>query len=252
MAKQFSPHLFKNESIMRLITVTLTGADDATDLDKLWEISDEFPFVEWGILLSRNSSGRPRFPSVKWLSELAERHYVREAMAIQFSGHLCGGFVKELLMGDQKFISEIGDAAFACFDRVQINTHGQPHEYKPSRMIPALNSSDKSYIFQYDNVNRAVLETAVSEGIKAQALFDLSHGAGVLPDEWPVPVEGVYCGYAGGLSAENVEDQLQIISEKVGDTPFWIDMETKVRSNGDKLFDLGKCWEVLNKCEKFI
>jgi hypothetical protein len=237
---------------MNLITVTLTGADDSTDMDKLWEISDIFPFVEWGILLSRNSSGRSRFPSVKWLSELAERHSVREANPIQLSGHLCGSFVREILMGDMRFGGEIGADVFGCFQRIQINTHGQPHEYLPSVMVPMLNSFDKYYIFQYDNVNAHILERAISGGVKAQSLFDLSHGAGVLPDKWPIPVEGIYCGYAGGLSPENVEEQLQMISEKVGDTPFWIDMETKVRSNGDKLFDLDKCWDVLTKCEKFI
>ncbi|MHB1675039.1 MAG: hypothetical protein ACYCSP_12405 [Acidobacteriaceae bacterium] len=37
---------------MKLETVTITGADDSTDIVELAELSEEFPFVEWGILIS--------------------------------------------------------------------------------------------------------------------------------------------------------------------------------------------------------
>lgn len=47
--------------------VTITGADDSTDISQLVELSQEFPFVEWGILVSRRSEGGPRFPSREWI-----------------------------------------------------------------------------------------------------------------------------------------------------------------------------------------
>jgi hypothetical protein len=40
---------------MRLKTVTITGADDAVDPEELLQIQQRYPFVEWGILLSRYS-----------------------------------------------------------------------------------------------------------------------------------------------------------------------------------------------------
>ena len=47
--------------------VTVTGADDSVDVDGLIDLSKEFPFVEFGILLSKSSAGSARFPSGLWL-----------------------------------------------------------------------------------------------------------------------------------------------------------------------------------------
>jgi phosphoribosylanthranilate isomerase len=44
------------------------------------------------------------------------------------------------------------------------------------------------------------------------------------------------CGYAGGLSPDNVESQIKLI-RKVA-SHFWIDAETGLRTNGE--FDLTK------------
>jgi hypothetical protein len=38
--------------------VTVTGASDDTDIKKMLDIQSDYPFVEWGILLSRSQSGR--------------------------------------------------------------------------------------------------------------------------------------------------------------------------------------------------
>jgi phosphoribosylanthranilate isomerase len=91
-----------------------------------------------------------------------------------------------------------------------------------------------------DGVNDQLLHWARSQGIDAVPLFDLSGGAGILPEQWPEPIEGVYCGYAGGLSPENVAEQLEKIEAVTPNARIWIDAETHVRSNGDQLFDLEK------------
>lgn len=47
-----------------LTKVTVTGADDSTNIDEMFAIRDKFPFVEFGILLSERHShaGTARFP----------------------------------------------------------------------------------------------------------------------------------------------------------------------------------------------
>jgi phosphoribosylanthranilate isomerase len=89
-----------------------------------------------------------------------------------------------------------------------------------------------------DDVNNDILDVAKEAGVNAAPLFDLSGGAGVLPENWPVA--NGYCGYAGGLSPENVQGQLELIEQVAGDGPIWIDVETHVRSEDDKIFDLDK------------
>ena len=75
-----------------LQTVTLTGADDSIRPAELADLSEEFPFVEWGILCSASKAGVPRFPSYKWMTHLrhlAQRGKVRLAL------HLCGRQVSQ-------------------------------------------------------------------------------------------------------------------------------------------------------------
>lgn len=228
---------------MKIKKVTLTGADDSIRAAELLDISIKYPFVEWGILLSRNSKGNKRFPSQPWLNELSILHD-----GFNLSGHLCGAYVRELLMGNSSFISEIGDV-WKCLSRIQINTHGEPHSYDLARLTYVLTKNlDKEFIFQYDNVNKDLFEK-IAFLPNVSALFDLSHGAGVLPESWPHPLTQVPCGYAGGLSPENLLGQLVNIESAVMDGEIWIDMETKIRSNNDKQFDLDKVIKVLEICK---
>lgn len=238
---------------MKLSKVTTTGADDSTKQENLFELSAKYPYAEWAILLSRNSTGRNRFPSLSWMNRLAELSNHFFDFEMQYSGHLCGSYVREFLMGNTDFVKEIGDI-WKLFQRIQINTHGIRHEYDEVKLLNALAQyPEKEFILQYDNANKEILDCAIANSdTSISALFDLSHGAGVLPHEWPLPIDGVKCGYAGGLSPDNVEAQIKLIESKVGDAEIWIDMETKVRSNNDKLFDLTKVESVFETCKAYI
>jgi hypothetical protein len=113
----------------------------------------------------------------------------------------------------------------------------------------------KEFIFQYDNINPAI-HVAAAAGVNCSALFDLSHGQGILPEQWPDTLPNIKCGYAGGLGPDNLEDQIISIEQKSGDTPIWIDMETKVRTDredlGLSIFDMNKVEECLKIAAKFI
>lgn len=227
---------------MKINKVTMTGADDSISPNELFEISKKYPFVEWGILVSRNSQGNNRFPSLDWMNKLAELNEGKLSLAC----HLCGTYVKEVLMGSHRFINEI-ENIWQQFQRVQINTHGYKHQFEKSA-ITYLKKFNKEIIFQFDGTNKPILDYAISEGVNCSTLFDMSHGAGVLPKEWLKPIDGVRCGYAGGLSPENIIQQIELIESKVGNYELWIDMETQIRSNNDQKFDLDKVVSVLESC----
>ena len=99
--------------------------------------------------------------------------------------------------------------------------------------------SNYQYIFQLDDVNNSILAIARQAGINAVPLFDLSGGAGQLPQAWP-RADVAYSGYAGGLSPENVIEQLKKIEEAAWGHRIWVDVETHVRSADDQTFDLDK------------
>ena len=234
-----------NESFIRCITVT--GADDSIDPTELDKITMKYPFVEFGILLSKNSMGTPRFPSKEWLQKLAK---LNESSSIDnFSAHVCGQWVRDILVGNypdwQKEIGIKNSFFDIMFSRYQLNTHGVYHEFDLNKIRYFLNS--KNVIFQYDEVNTDLIFTSMEEGIReVSVLFDISHGNGKLPENWPIPLEGVFCGYAGGLSPDNLEENLIKLEKLVGeDWKIWVDAETHLRSNYGTVFDL-------NKVEKFL
>ena len=75
-------------------------------------------------------------------------------------------------------------------------------------------------------------------------LFDKSGGRGAAPSAWPKARGGAFCGYAGGLNPDTIEGALPAIEACVPEgQPYWIDMESGVRSHGG--FDLDKCELVL-------
>jgi hypothetical protein len=244
---------------MKLNLVTVTGADDSTPVADILKIAEEFPYAEFGILLSSGSMGFRRFPSGSWLVELVSA-VIEKNLDLNLSGHLCGAWVRQFMLGNfptaelcaihPEFIKA------GVFKRWQINTHGIPHKNNTTALAQAvteLGSRNQSVIFQHDNANTNTLLSIQGLGCKNIAtLFDLSHGAGVLPDAWPRPMPDIYCGYAGGMSPENVADQLTKIEPLVGDNETWIDAETHLRTPDDQKFDLDKVRAFLTAAKPWI
>lgn len=226
--------------------VTITGADDSIDPGKLAEITLQYPFVEFGILLSSKREGSPRYPSLDWMMRL------KNYLLGNLSGHLCGRWVRNLCMGENDFLSErVG--LIDIFNRIQLNFHSERHNLDKEKFIEMLNYIDScpvmQVILQWDGVNNAFLDIAREGAVSVVPLFDLSGGAGELPEKWPESIG--YCGYAGGLSLDNLGANL-IKIKNVVENPVWIDVETHVRSNDNKQFDIKKVTEFLEIAKNWV
>ena len=87
------------------------------------------------------------------------------------------------------------------------------------------------FIIQYNDKTKEAVEKLHNTGAKFSLLFDASGGNGVQPTQWQKPIyENHPMGYSGGLSPENVMQNLDNINHVVGDTPIWIDAEGKLKS----------------------
>lgn len=236
---------------MKLDRVTITGPDNSIKPSDLIEISQEFPFVEWGILVSASNVGCNRFPSVEWIYDFMN---VAEENNWKTSLHLCGKWVRSLLVGDiYPIVFRLADK----FARVQLNFHAERNICLPEESAEALHRiGNKQFIFQIDgaggNEHMDSIKSA-DPSLNIVGLFDISGGAGILPDEWPTPKPGYdYHGYAGGLGPDCLEHQIPLIAEAAKDSRIWIDMETKVRSNHDRQFDLEKVKKCLEIAKPFV
>ncbi len=230
--------------------VTVTGADDSTTPEILAEIQKEFPFVEWGILVSEHRTlkgGCARFPTPAWLSGLQP--------SLNLSTHLCGRWVRQLCKGDWSWMADSFAVGMLLSDsqRVQFNFHACAHTVDRTQMAKDIKKQlpGRQVICQIDGVNNDIVNYLYAEHCNVAALYDASGGAGKLPVKWEDELPGIYCGYAGGLSPDNVVEQLELI-EGVADVPSWIDAETHLRSEDNETFDIDKVRAFLKAAEPWV
>ena len=237
---------------------TLTGADEATDIDRMASISKENPLVEWGILCSRTrqseEAGAERYPRMAWINEMLDQHEGKMPLAI----HLCGKDAVDFVKGDK----EIMDLANR-FGRVQLNVHAHGelfHKTVPTAEFAHAVSNfmrghkhDAHIILQRNENNEALFRQA-RDIHNLEFLFDGSGGRGVEVKTWPrldgIDNAGNLMGNAGGLGADNIVSQLPLLSAAANNKPYWIDMENKLRTAGR--FDLDLADQVSATVMEFV
>jgi hypothetical protein len=220
-----------------MISVTITGADDAVDPRDMVELSAEFPFLEWGILLSTKRMGTPRYPTVspEWASRMLEL-----ASECLFSAHLCGDFARRTAY------CLLPSWLPAIFGRCQINGYD-------SSYCNGVTDLSLDYPIEFILQCRSVddLQPLATQSImmgRASVLFDPSGGRGIESCCWPVAPLNTKIGFAGGIGPDNVEMAISgIIASNQWLQSFWIDMESGVRT--DDRLDFDKVTDVLRKVE---
>lgn len=226
---------------MTLLAITLTGIDEQTDFSKLWRLSKTYPLVEWGVLYS-NKPDNPRYPR----PGIFFKEYIEfiQRWSINSSVHFCGSSVNEIL--EEKF--KYPGLPF-CFSRMQLNFN---QKTKPvdlgllrsfiERASVDITSKQKTKIITQHNVDNEIVTNRIHFP-NHQVLIDSSCGQGKVISNFDYITSKSACGYAGGLSLDNLETLFPIIKESANSNPFWIDMESSLRT--DDLLDLKKVEEVL-------
>lgn len=198
--------------------ITFTGVDDETDICGMRELSAQYP-IEWGILFSRTRQGvDQRYPSMLSVTPIIES-------GLPLAAHLCGAYAQEALAwGEPPNWRSLSINTLKRFDRIQVN-YVNPDPTTVHR-------------FQTRIGKRCIGQIATPEFPSFQEidwLYDPSGGTGVSSATLP-PYPGRLAGYAGGIGPDNVVDIIKRIN---ADGPYWIDMESKIRT--DNRLDLKLC-----------
>ena len=236
-----------------LTKVAIAGADDKVKPEDLFALSVEFPFVEWGILLSQGRAGGTRYPRFKWISDFLAA--LPDRPSVQPAVHLCGSVARMWMRGQVIVPTSIGAELQTGRLRIQINGFDSSVVGENVLALRDLVSKYGSeHILQVraeDQINDAAA-TARVLGHGTSLLWDPSGGRGVAAPVWPTPPTGLRMGYAGGIKPENVVEVIAAIDASVGaTTPYWIDMESGVRDTNDR-FDLGRVRAVLEAAAPFV
>jgi hypothetical protein len=229
---------------MKLNRVTLTGIDERTNRDMLWRLAQQFPFAEFGVLLSQSREGNePRYPSRAWVDDLVEF----ASPDLKLAGHLCGTWARDAANGSFLW-AVLRNRQFWRFDRLQINGVGT-NDLSPARtknLERIASVTGKTLITQV--LGWWPFEQGSAPGL--EFLLDESGGEGIpLRNFSPIP-PGIRGGYAGGIGPHNVRAVLQLLTSQQSDAEFWIDCESQIRTDG--WFDLDKSRAVLEVAAAFV
>lgn len=229
---------------MKIDRVTITGADDNTDVSVMRIASMVYPFVEWGILFSKQRTGTPRYPSSTKLQEILEQGF-------QLSAHLCGQYSRDIMEGQDFCFLE----SLKGFKRAQINYNfGKSEGWEIKWVIEwARSHPEISLIFQSNYSNSRAIDIITKlphPPSNIHFLYDSSGGRGVEIANIQFPYKNHYTGYSGGIHPGNISGVCGKIAMHKSKDKVWIDMESGVRTEDE--LDYNKIFETLAVCDSFI
>jgi hypothetical protein len=221
--------------------VTFSGVDESVHPGQLLEIRSHYFPVEWGICLAMDREKQPRFPGIDWIKGLLP--------ASNLSAHLYGSLAQDFLGGDDTdLITRYGEI-LPLFRRIQISCEAEKIDSKGWSAI-AERYKDKKLTIEVsaDNPSLALLETR----LEASILFN----RGQSNAQWPKAPKGANgCGYAGGLSPENLFKQLSLLMSAARQAEYWwIDVNSSLRMIKDDrdFFSVEICKRVVREIEGYF
>ena len=226
---------------MFLKTIVCSGINEKNNIDDAMEFLKKYKNAEFGVQCSPRKAGRqtPRFDWLKELLYKLNEQKIQNKIAL----HLNEGFV--ISFCDGKVPDEISDLLNIgkSVGRLQLNFK-IGRETFISGNIPNIKTLKKTIemlekhpiILSASQPNLPFIYKAHHQGIKFDVLFDDSFGEGITPNVRRPPLfEDAFQGYAGGLSPENVSEELGKIEQLTKGSVF-IDAEGKLKQDGSFSF----------------
>lgn len=238
---------------MKFVNLTVTGIDDKVDLRWVEQISDEYPWVEFGVLLSHKRRGTPRYPSPNWLADFMEKFSEADVVG-SFSAHLCGRLSDRILDTYRTPFTKHGDyfggpPLSKVFGRVQLN--GFPETINPISEFNAFAASINDHVEVIlpipNQKTHDRLKTHLAKNI--HLLHDCSRGRGVEPVQWPEADSPNFTGFAGGVKKGNINAILDTLCQREDGRKFWLDLESGART--DDVFDCAKVERIIKIAEGY-
>ena len=237
---------------MRIECVTSSGIGPHNNIDKFVGLGKQYPMAEFAVQTSRDKffQHNDRYEFFRALVAACTMNDVNLAMHVnlEYRTDLCRGIVPEIFrnLWDIKRSKGTTHADKPVIGRVQININGgnDDFEFHADKVADVIRAySGIKFIFQYAPAQRERIEQLDKQNVPFSLLYDVSGGEGKSSrDSWGgIILPNHQTGYAGGLSPDNVVENLNYINTLLpANYDTWIDAEGKLKSpddNGKKLFD---------------
>lgn len=222
---------------MQVTRVGCTGFDDSHSFDEVANFAATSDIIEVGVPFSREKQGRAVYPTFKWVQgylKFVSKNYKDLRHALHVDGDICRDFLNGKLSTELKKMISITyeGTEKPVVGRIQINLDDKPDLEALAKLIEMLPMFRISFPY---NSHTASMLTKAAELFMFDILVDSSGGKGLLPDSWPpIIFPDRFQGYAGGLTPDNIKENLNNISLIVpSDTNIGVDVETGIKgANG--------------------
>jgi len=240
---------------MNISYITCSDPRPDVPIEQLIKLLEISPLVELGIQASPANMSND-MPKYKWMDELikiSENSAKPLNIAIhanyQWCDSFCNGSIpNELLFW---FYSQNKITSLPTIKRWQLNIGDNTKFFNANSISQIIkNFPDREFIFPYNNKPSVVgsIKKLNKTGAKFSLLYDASYGRGKNPTNWQAPAFSfLKQGYSGGLSPENITQELDRISAAVpGNQTIWIDAEGQLMKPGTREFDVQRADTYIN------
>lgn len=246
---------------MNLRYITCSDPREFNDIHDIVALAHTSPRAEIAVQAhpSKMSSGMPRNEWFRELLQYVQQDHIDINLAMHVNREWCDEICRT-----GKIPTELKDFFGLSNDvnkkplikRWQLNI---PHDTARNVNIKALAqliecASKRDFIIQYGGHTKHIAaQLFCCNNIRFSLLYDASGGRGISPDCWQKPVfPCVPQGYSGGLSPENVENNLSEIArvQKWPRDDIWIDAEGKLKT--DDKFDINRARQYILNAEHWL
>lgn len=238
---------------MKLRYITCSDPREDTPIEDILRLSQIAPNVEIAVQ-AHHSKMSFDMPRRKWFETLLKESLSMPTapnLAVHVNLDWCDKFCQGILVPDLlDLFFLLREDGMPAIRRWQINIHGSKTKLFKTENIGKLmkNYPNREFIFQYGAYEYHRMQRLDKNAANFSLLYDTSGGAGKLTKNWRAPLfEEHPQGYAGGLSPENVSENLDKIAKVAGSrTDIWIDAEGKLKTPGTKTFDINRAKQYIN------
>lgn len=192
--------------------ISIVGVDDSVCPQDLVDISQMYPFAEWGVNLCPEPEQRPAYPSSEWLDEL-----LQYSENLRLRGILHGRWESDILEGSASISIERPDI-WNEFRWLQVDIRKDPR-----KILESIEAHPGKIIIE-TNLIPVFKSNIILPRNKVFSCFD-------------------YCGYS------ILESDIDWLGKS--QQSFWVSVEG-FRSEDDITMDLTKVCKFLSKAEEFV
>lgn len=246
---------------MKIKAIVVSGANEYTQIPSMLRIFSTYPQAEIGVQVSGKKASE-HSARYWWLNAL---YYAMLTVPkkVSVALHVNSDWVEDF--GQGIVAPEIETWLSYCLlntgepfiKRVQLNFKvGREKTPNINALCYAMSRfPQQRFILSYNEANAEIITKLHELGIKFDCLYDGSFGEGIIPNErLAPPFEDVLQGYAGGISMENVEAELDKIAQVAKDREIFIDAEGKLKGENGHLslglageyLRIASCWDLEN------